>query len=135
MLIVSQPSTRNSGFTLIESLIGLTLLAAILLATASLLATVPREVRRVEARREATRALEAALESLRAGQLPIATGIVDAQFYGWTQPPRPAAAGLRLWLRTEPISPPGLYRVTVRARYSIHHRPQERSIETLAWRP
>ncbi len=135
MRLDAKPAARSSGFTLIEALIGLTLLAAILLATASLLAAVPREVHRVDARREATRALEATLESLRTGQLPATDGIVDADIYGWTRTGRSAAAGLRLWLHIEPISPPGLYRVTVRARYSTHRQPHEQSIETLAWRP
>ncbi len=126
---------HNSGFSLIETVIGLALLAAILLATAGLVATVPRELQRVAARREATRALEATLESLRAGLLPPTSGIVEPTLFRWTQPRRPAAEGLRLWLSTEPTTPAGLYRVTLRARYTVHHQPQERSIETLTWRP
>ncbi len=132
---VERLAPRASGFSLIETLIGLTLLAAILLATASMVAVVPREIHRVAARREATRALEATLESMRAGQLPAASGVVEPNLYRWTQPQPPTAKGLRLWINTEPIAPPGLFRVTVRARYSVHHQVVEQAVETLTWRP
>ena len=135
MRLESSSHGASAGFTLIESLIGLTLLAAILLTTISLLISVPRAMHRVAARREASRALGATLESLRDGNLPATDGLVEPSTYTWTQPSQPTAKGLRLFLHTEAISPPGLFRVTVMARYSTHHMQSEQSVETLAWRP
>lgn len=128
-------SHRAAGFGLVEALIALTLLAGILLATAGLFAAVPRELRRLEARREATRAIEATLESLRAGLLPAANGAVSPSVYVWTLPERPRAEGLQLWLRSDPGSAPGLFEVEVHARYEVLHRVQDRRVATQVYWP
>ncbi len=125
----------GSGFGLIEAIIALSLLGVALLLSASLLATLPREINRLEARREATRALGAVLESLRAGEIPATTGRVAPELYNWVQANPAAASDLLLWVTTEPTASPGRFNVRVRARYTVEHRQVERQIETEVWRP
>jgi prepilin-type N-terminal cleavage/methylation domain-containing protein len=114
------------GFTLVETLIALALLTLTLLLGLGLVLQHPRIVRRLDAQREALHAMEAALEALRAGALPLVSQDL---------PP----VGLHrtaLTVRIEPAgSPPGLYRVEVRARYQVEGQTRERKVESLVWRP
>jgi prepilin-type N-terminal cleavage/methylation domain-containing protein len=124
-------SRHDSGFTLVESLVALTLLAIALLLGLGLMVQQPAVVRRVDAHRQALRAMEATLEALRAGALPLISTQVTAS------PALPAElpSGLAVWIEVAPIAPPGLHQVTVRARYPAAGRVVERRIETLVFRP
>ena len=126
---------HQAGFGLVETMIGLTLLGVTLLLTAGLLATLPRELTRIDARHEAHRAMGAALESLRAGEITATSGKIQPVLYEWVQARPPAAQGLRLWLHTEATETPGLYDVEVQARYLVHRQPVEKRVVTRIWRP
>lgn len=86
----------------------------------------PRIVRRLDAQREAIHTMEAVLESLRTGNLPLVSQTLP--------PTGPRKLALSIEVTPEG-SPPGLYRVRVRAAYQVEGRPKERAVETLLWRP
>lgn len=114
------------GFTLIETLVALFLLTLTLLLGLGLVLQHPRIVRRLDAQREALHSLEATLEALRAGALPLASQDL----------PPVGRHRMTLSVRIEPAGyPPGLYRVEVRARYLVAGQPREQSVESLLWRP
>lgn len=122
-------SRAESGFTLIESLIALTILAVALLMGVSLVLQQPRILRRLDAHRAALRSLDATLESVRAGAIPLQSAHFDE-----SSPEAPR--GLRIWLTVAPAGhPPGLYEVSARASYLVEGRMFERQVETLVWRP
>lgn len=114
------------GFTLVEALVALALLTFALLLGLGLVLQQPRIVRRLDAQREAMHSLEATLEALRAGALPLASQSLP--------PVGPRRMTLSIQVTPEGY-PPGLHRVQVRARYLLEGRFRERSVETLFWRP
>jgi prepilin-type N-terminal cleavage/methylation domain-containing protein len=116
------------GFTLIEALIALTLLGVALLLGTALVIQLPRDVRRLDAGRQAMRALEASLEGMRAGTLPVQ----DSELTGFvTLAGAPAARDLGITVRVEPTARPGLYHVTLTAHYSVLHSRHQKRLEAL----
>jgi len=109
-------SGRSSGFTLIEALVALTLLGVALLLGMQLLIQTPRIIRRIDAERQAFRALEATLESLRAG-LP------------------PPDFDPKVSVKVESAHLPGLCHVTLTAHYSVLNVTHKKQLETLIRRP
>ena len=124
--------SSNSGFTLIETLIALTLVLLALTMSLAFLAQQPRLVARLEAQALADQALEASLETLRAGGLVLETG--PAQ---WLVPaPVQLDAGtLAVELEVLDGGIANLYEVTLWARYSLEGQPRSRHVTTKAWRP
>lgn len=127
---------HGSGFSLIETLVALTLLGLALLFTMSLLAQEPRIERRLRAHSEALGVLDAVHEAIRAGAaLPPGSERFDWQALYDPPPALEAAENLALWTEVDRRSPAGLYRVTLRARYFVGPRSFDRTLETLVWRP
>ncbi|MCR8526116.1 type II secretion system protein, partial [Escherichia coli] len=62
---------RPNGFTLIEALVALTILGVALLLGMQLLIQTPRIIVRIDAERQAFRALEATLEGVRGGSVSL----------------------------------------------------------------
>lgn len=124
---------RAAGFSLVEALVALAVLALVLLLGLAVVWQQKRVIVRLEAREEADRALAEALETLRSGALPLASGIVPvAAAPGGGG----AAEGLTVVVRVVPAEPPpGLYRAQVVATYRVAGRPVTRSLETQMWRP
>lgn len=129
------------GFSLIEALVALLILEMALLMGLALLLEQPRIVRRLDRQRQTLRSLESTLELVRAGAIPLQTGPVgDWLTLAGAPPPEDTA----VWLEVEPASlpslpaspaPPGLFHVTVRARWSVAGSLRTREVETLVWRP
>jgi prepilin-type N-terminal cleavage/methylation domain-containing protein len=122
---------RQSGFTLIETLIALTIIAVALLLAMALLLQQPRVVKRADAERAAMRAIEATLESIRAGTVPLAGERLEGfGLIGDAAPP-----DLAVGVEVAPGDDAGLYRVTLRASYTVYGRPVVKRVDTLVWRP
>ena len=119
----------RSGFTLIESLVALALVSVGLLLAVGVQMQQPLALERLRARQEVTRALEAALESVRAGALPLADGVVPGG------PPGGAARGLVVRLHVEAAGTRDLYQVTCEALYTLRGRPQRALLTSLVWAP
>jgi prepilin-type N-terminal cleavage/methylation domain-containing protein len=126
-------SGRSSGFTLIEALIALTLLGVALLLGMQLLIQTPRIIRRVDAERQAFRALEATLEGLRAGSVNLTNqDLTDFFTVAGTLPP--PDLHLKVSEDVELTHLPGLHHVTLTAYYSVLHVTYKKQLETLVWR-
>jgi prepilin-type N-terminal cleavage/methylation domain-containing protein len=117
------------GFTLIESLVALALVLVGLLLAVGIQMQQPRALERVRARQEATRALEATLESVRAGVVPLADGGVPAVVYAG------APATLVMRLRVTPTPTADLWEVTCEANYTVLGRLERASLTSLVWAP
>ncbi len=119
------PQARaNGGFTLVEVVIALLLVAIALTMTLPLLVEQPRIQARLEAKRDALIAIEGGLEAVRAGALPLVPGTIQIDD---TSP--------ELFLTVEPNRIPDLYDVTVEARWTLQNRDWKSSISTRVWRP
>ncbi|HVS16867.1 MAG TPA: type II secretion system protein [Thermoanaerobaculia bacterium] len=120
---------RSSGFTLIESLVGLTVLFVVLVGLAAGLAVTRRAAEGLRLQRAADRALESSLEALRAAPDVPRSGPL----------PAPAAWDLRaplaLGVTVEPLPPQGLHRVTLSAAYLHRGATIERRLVSQVWRP
>jgi len=126
------PRHPRAGFSLVETLVALAILMVALLLGLPLLLEQPRVLARVEAQRQATRAIEATLEALRAGEVPLQPARVQGFALAAGEP---APRGLALWLDVAPAGPPYLYDVTLRTRVDVLGQPLERRVETLIWSP
>jgi len=125
------------GFTLLEVAIALAILSVALLLGMSLLLGQARMVRRIDADHAARAALEATLEAIRAGVLPLRSASYGGEDLagiggvGGGPPP----AGMTIDLDVTASSPPGLYEVALRARYRIAGHELERRLGSLVWQP
>jgi type II secretory pathway pseudopilin PulG len=117
--------------TLAECLIALALLSLAAIMVTATLATARATGERLLAQRRALQAAENALEAVRGGALPLASGPVDAgalvgDVGDWQ---------LSVTIVVDEPEPPGLYRVAAEASFEVGGRPGVRRLETLVWRP
>jgi prepilin-type N-terminal cleavage/methylation domain-containing protein len=123
-------SARSArGFTLIETLVALTVVFVVLVSLSTGLLVAHRTSEALRAQRQVDRVLEASLETLRAGALPLAGGPL---------PPGLAADvpfPLALDLDVQPQSTAGLHLVVVRATYLQRGATVERRLVSQVWRP
>jgi prepilin-type N-terminal cleavage/methylation domain-containing protein len=124
--------SRQSGFALIEVLIALVLVGTALLMGMGLALQNPRIVRRMDAEQQAFRALESTLEAVRAGGIPLQTAELEdfATAVG-----SPAPKDLAIRMEVEPAGVPGLFQVTLSARYTVERRQRVKRLQTLVWSP
>jgi prepilin-type N-terminal cleavage/methylation domain-containing protein len=121
----------RSGFTLIEVIVGLALLAVATLLGLAAIQQAQLSVERLDARHRALAEIEAALEAARTGTLPLASGVVGPSLDATAGRER----GLLVFLEVEPSGTPDLYRVAATARWSLRGRPQESTVLTMVYRP
>ncbi len=123
---------QEGGFSLVEALVGLLLLALVLLFSLSTLFRLPRDLERLEARREAYRTAEVVLEAVRAGAVPMLPGSYELPAV-WGAPRASASLTARLEIRAADVE--DLYEVTVTARYTLRGEVRDVALDTLAWSP
>jgi Tfp pilus assembly protein PilV len=119
---------------LLEALIAVAVIAVGLMLVVALLAHEARLNARAEGQRRALFALEAVLEGVRSGALPLAPGTTtfDAPDPPWVRLPR----GAVLWLDIVPVEAlDDLWEVEVTVRYRAGRDMQRRSLVTRVWRP
>ena len=126
--------SRASGFTLIETLVALSLLGLALLLTMSLMFQEPRTLRRLGAHQQAYRALEVTLEAVRAG-MRVPPGRHQVNLKALYEPEEPLAQGLEVWTETERVSGSGLYSLVLSAHYEVAGQQYDRYLDTLLWNP
>ncbi len=124
--------TRESGFSLLEALVALTLMGIAMLLTMMLICEQPRIERRLEAHGEAIRLLEAQLETIRAA-LDISEGEINVKTL--PLPEQPVADYQKVWTEVEAMPERKLYKLTLTARYSVGPQVFEQSLETMIWVP
>jgi len=123
---------RQSGFSLLEVLVALTILGVALLLSMALVLQNPRIVRRADGERQAFRAMEATLEAVRGGALPLQTVQLDGFV---TAVGTPAPKDLTVWMQVDPTELPGLFEVTLTARYSFARHKFVKRLRTMVWSP
>lgn len=118
-----------------------------LLLGMQLLIQTPRIIRRIDAERQAFRALEATLEGVRAGSVSLVDQKLEC-FHTAAGTPAPCPKPhndlddddldhhdyLKVLIHVEPEDLPGLYHVTLTAQYSVLSVAHEKRLETLVWR-
>ncbi len=130
-------SARQGGFTLVETLLGLTMIGLGLLFAFAAMLQHGQAVKRLNGHERALRALDTKLESLRGGaDSDLLVGRPTTDDDGQTSTGGSGDQPVVIVL-TEivPASPNGLYRVSLTARYAVAGRAYERRLESLLWRP
>jgi prepilin-type N-terminal cleavage/methylation domain-containing protein len=124
----SSRAGRAQGFTLLEVLVALTVLGVALLMSMALVLQLPRDVRRLDAERQAMRAMEATLEGMRAGAMPIEKSRLTGFITVSDNPPSP---DLQIDVAVTPTTRPGLCQVTLTAYYSVLNTKHNKQLQAL----
>lgn len=125
-------AARICGFTLLEALVALLLVTFAMLMGFGFMARQPHTMKRLRAGDDALRAVEATIETIRAGALPLESGfLLPAVAY----PASVQTEHLLLDLDVQPREVDGLYEITVEARYRVGGNIHRRRVTTLVWRP
>jgi prepilin-type N-terminal cleavage/methylation domain-containing protein len=133
MAIPSGPSKPGQGgFTLLEALIALVLLGVALLIGMALVLQNPRMVRRMDDERQAFRAMESTIESVRGGAIRLETA--DLRVFS-TAVGTPASKDLDIFMQVDPTDLPGLFLVTLEARYTADKQKMRKELQTMVWSP
>jgi prepilin-type N-terminal cleavage/methylation domain-containing protein len=123
---------RDSGYSLIETLVSLMILTLALLLGVDAFLQHARAVRRMEAQRQAFRALESTMEAVRAGALPLESTWLD----GFTTAVgTPAPKDLKVWMQVDPAIAPFLYEVHLQATYKMDGLSVQRNLHSMVYRP
>jgi hypothetical protein len=94
----------------------------------ALVIQLPRDVRRLDAEREAMRAMEATLEGIRAGTLPVENSKLS-EFI--TVSDTPVVRELNIDVAVAPTTRPGLCQVTLTAHYSVLNTQHKKQLQAL----
>lgn len=142
------------GFSLIEVLVALTLLGIALLLGMDLVLQNPRIVLRLDAERQAFRAMESTMEAVRAGVIPLGNAdscpnahscqdpecpnanlcsIVRTFGPPPVPPPQPPKDYLTISMQVVPTGLSGLSRVTLVAQYLVLNKKYEKKLQTMVW--
>jgi prepilin-type N-terminal cleavage/methylation domain-containing protein len=118
----------SHGFSLIEALIALAIVALIMTGGMSLIAQQSGILQRARAHQEALEVIETTLEAIRAGQLVVTSGRVRLPVT------TTEADALVLWLEVNRRPDmPDLAEVLVEARYVVGSHTLHRKVRTMTW--
>lgn len=120
-----------AGFSLLEAVVALAIVGMALVFAAQALSTYAATIQRAEVRQRLLWAAENAIESVRGGQIPLATGRVDLD----RDLSPPDDRDLYLFVDVRPRDQPGLYFVEVRAWTQLPGRREAVELSTMVWRP
>jgi type II secretory pathway pseudopilin PulG len=127
-----RPRRPDAGFTFLEALVSLALLALALLLGVDAFLQQTRVVQRMESERQAFRALESTMEAVRAGVLPLASTWLE----GFTTAVgTPAPRDLRIWMQVDASPTHGLYDVHLQATYKVAGFGQVKNLHSKVYRP
>lgn len=129
---MSSRQQRRRGFTLLEALVALVIVAMAMLLGYGFMMRQPRAIERLEAGDDALRAIEASLETLRAGAIDLESGMLQP---GIAYPAPAKAKELLIDLEVEPTETPGLFTVRLEARYRVGSTIHQRQVESKIWSP
>jgi prepilin-type N-terminal cleavage/methylation domain-containing protein len=133
-VVAAAGARRRRGFTLVEVSVALWILLVALLSGIALVLQQPRVVRRIDAERQAVAVMEWTLEEMRAGLIPLQS----TPDVGWTVSSfvvGSPAPDLKVAVAVVPAPTPGLYQVSLTARYTVYGRLARRRLQTMFWRP
>lgn len=119
---------ERTGFTLVEVLVSLVLVGISLLIGTALVVQEYRIGRRLAAQTAVLRSLEATIEGIRAGIVPLQSQRLP--------PPWPAPRAISeftIVVQVDPQDPPGLTHLVVEAQYRLSGRLERRQVETFYW--
>ena len=119
---------RDGGFTLLEAVIAIALIGTAIVISSAFLNTLIVSADRLALQTGLLHEVESASEMMRAGLIPLETGIL--QTTGGAAP-----EGLVLTAIVEPRDVPGLYSVTLRAECPFRGQRISRTLVTAIWRP
>lgn len=123
---------RNAGFSLLETLISMALLTIALLLGVDAFLQHQRATQRMEAQRQAFRALESTMEAIRAGVLPLQSTWLE----GFTTAVgTPAPRDLKIWMQVDPTPSAALYEVHLQATYHLESLTVRRNLDSMVFRP
>ncbi len=119
---------HQRGSTFAETMAAVALIGIATLISGSLLNLHPTATLRLEAQDEALRVVEATLESVRAGAIPLTSATLS-------NPPIRVRHGMKVTLVVSPQETPNLYSVRIDARCNVRGQDVERHVSTMLWRP
>lgn len=124
------PFDSGGGFSLLEALVGLTLIGVALLLSMSLLAAQGGVERRLAAHHEVLLAMRSELESLRSSLVLPEDGELDVG-----SRPASAAGNLRMWVDIEARPERSLYEVELLSRYAVGAKTYELKLRSMIFTP
>jgi len=128
----------RGGFTLIETLVALVLVATAVLVGVGLAWQERMLSRQLAAQGEAQQAVGATIEGIRAGNAayqPLSQYLGDYKLVPLPWPPEPdgAARGLAVWVKFEEGDYLNLFELSAEARYQIGEKVERRGLQTMYW--
>jgi len=127
-----EPDRQSSaGFSLLEAVTALAIVGLALVIAAHALSAYAATIQRADVRQRLVWAAESAIESVRGGQIPLATGRVELE----RELKPDEGADVYLFVDVRPRDLPGLYDVRVRAWSQLPARREVVELNTMVWRP
>jgi type II secretory pathway pseudopilin PulG len=120
-----------AGFSLLEAVAALAIVGMALVVAAHAMSAYAVTIQRSEVRQRLLWAAENAVESVRGGEIPLATGRVELD----RDLGPPDSSGVYLFLEVRQCDQPGLFNVEVRAWTRLPARREEVELSTMVWRP
>jgi len=127
---ISPSRQAEGGFSLLEAIIAIALIGSALIISMAFLNTLAIAADHLRTQIGLMHEVEGSLELMRAGHIPLETGIINM-----TGNSMATLRDLRVTVLVEPEKTPGLYLVTIRAECSFRRRRLSRRLISEIWSP